>query len=242
MTKEAVKLKSDLRHTSMVRARAEGREEKARDGLRVAEGELQEVRDGLQTAQNDLLVARDGLQAAQTELQVVREELQSSQNELRVAREELRAVRDKLRNKAVLLDRARREAFEAMSSIERLTGECHGLRWDLQRQETLVVQRDGAIASLRDEACTQWDSGWLAFQRRVANTYPGLDLNFDIPSDKEVEESFSVDCSGEPATPAETRSPSSPSAPNPALDVYASLCNFAFFFFFLPWALNPGYM
>ena len=49
MTEEAMKLKSDLRHTSMVRARAEGREEKARDGLRVAEGELREVRDGLQT-------------------------------------------------------------------------------------------------------------------------------------------------------------------------------------------------
>ena len=70
-----------------------------------------------------------------------------------------------------------------MSSIERLTEECHGLRGDLQRQETLVVQRDGAIASLKDEACTQWASGWLAFQRKVANAYPGLDLNFDIPSD-----------------------------------------------------------
>ena len=30
----------------MVRARAEGREEKAQDGLRVAEGELREVREG----------------------------------------------------------------------------------------------------------------------------------------------------------------------------------------------------
>ena len=38
MTEEAVKLKSNLRHTTMMRARAEGREEKARDGLRVAEG------------------------------------------------------------------------------------------------------------------------------------------------------------------------------------------------------------
>ena len=46
MTEEGVKLKSDLRHTSMARARAEGREEKARDGLRVVEGELREVRDG----------------------------------------------------------------------------------------------------------------------------------------------------------------------------------------------------
>ena len=59
-----MKLRSDLRHTTMARARAEGREEKARDGLRVAEGELREVRDGLQAAQDDLLVARDGLQAA----------------------------------------------------------------------------------------------------------------------------------------------------------------------------------
>ena len=50
MTEEAVKLKSDLRHTSMARARDEGREEKARNGLRVAEGELREVKDGLQTA------------------------------------------------------------------------------------------------------------------------------------------------------------------------------------------------
>ena len=78
MTEEAMKLKSDLKHTTMARARAEGREEKARDGLRVVEGELQEVRNGLQAAQDDLFVARDGLQAAQTELQVVRDELQSS--------------------------------------------------------------------------------------------------------------------------------------------------------------------
>ena len=106
-----------------------------------------------------------------------------------------------------------------MSSIERLTDECHGLRGDLQRQETPVVERDGAIASLRDEACTQWASRWLAFQRRVANAYPGLNLNFDILSDEEAEESFSADCSREPATPTEVRSPSSSSAPNPALDV-----------------------
>ena len=64
MMEEAVKLKSDLRHTMMVRARAEGREEKARDGLRVAEGELREVRDELQDTQDDLLVARDGLEAS----------------------------------------------------------------------------------------------------------------------------------------------------------------------------------
>ena len=62
-------------------------------------------------------------------------------------------------HKAALLDKAHREASKAVSSIERLTDECHGLRGDLQIQETLVVQRDGAIASLRDEACTQWAFG-----------------------------------------------------------------------------------
>ena len=95
-------------------------------------------------------MARDGLEAAQTELQAVRDELQSSQNELRVTRVELRAARDELRNKATLLDGTRCEASEAVGSIERLTEECHGLRGELRRQETLVVQRDEVIASLRD--------------------------------------------------------------------------------------------
>ena len=180
----------------------------------MAEAELREVGDGLQAAQDDLLEARDGLQAAQTELQVVKDELQSSQSELRVTREELRAARDELRKKAALLDGARRKASEAVSSIERLTEECHGLRGDLQRQETLVVQRDGAIASLRDEACTRWASGWLTFRRKAVNAYPGLDLNFDISSDEEAEEFFSADCSGEPNTPIDARSPSSPPAPS----------------------------
>ena len=47
MTEEAVKLKSDLRHTFSARARAEGREDEARNSLRAAEVELLEVKDGL---------------------------------------------------------------------------------------------------------------------------------------------------------------------------------------------------
>ena len=47
MTEEAVKLKSDLKHTTLVRARAEGREDEARNSLRAIEGELGEVRDEL---------------------------------------------------------------------------------------------------------------------------------------------------------------------------------------------------
>ena len=114
-----------------------------------------------------------------------------SQNELRGTREELRAARDELRNKATLLDGARREASEAASSVEHLTEECHGLRGDLQRQENLFVHRDGAVASLKDEVCPHWASRWLAFQKKAASAYPDLHFNFDIPSDEEAEGSFS---------------------------------------------------
>ena len=214
MTEEAVKLKSDLRHTLSARARAEGREDEARNNLRAVEVELREVKDGPQAIQDDLLEARDGLQFAQSELQMVRDELFTSQSELQGSREEMRAARDELCNKTALLDGARREASEAINYVERLTEECHGLRGNLHRQETLVVQRDGVIGRLRDEACTQWAFGWLAFQRKAANAYPSLDLNFDIPSDEEAKESLSADYSGEPDTPVEAHSPSSPSAPS----------------------------
>ena len=47
MAEEVVKLKSDLKHTMSARARAEGREDEARNSLRATEGELQEARDDL---------------------------------------------------------------------------------------------------------------------------------------------------------------------------------------------------
>ena len=213
MTKEAVKLKSDLKHTTSARARAEGREDDARNSLRAAEGELREVRDELRVVQNDLMEAKDGLQFAQYELQMVRDELLTSQGELRDSKEELRAIKDDLRDKTTLLNGARREANEAASSAERLTKECRRLRGDLHQQITLVAQRDEVIGRLRAEACTQWVSGWLAFQKKAVNAYSGLDFNFDLPSDEEDEGSFSADYYGEPGTPAEAHSPSSPSAP-----------------------------
>ena len=144
---------------------------------------------------------------------MVRDELFTSQSELRGSREDMRAARDELRNKTALLHGARRKASKAISSVECLTEECHELRGDLHRQETLI-QRDEVIGRLRDEACTQWASGWLAFQRKAANAYPGLDFNFDIPSDDEVKKSLSAYYSGEPDTPVEAHSPSSPSTPS----------------------------
>ena len=77
----------------------------------------------------------------------------------------------------------------------------------------MVAKRDEVIGRLRDQASTHWASGWLAFQQRAANFYPGLDFNFDLPSDEEAEESFSANYSEEPGTPTEAHSLSSPSAP-----------------------------
>ena len=157
--------------------------------------------------------ARDGQQSAQYELQIVRDKLITSQGELRESKEELHVTNDELLNKIVLLDEARREASEAVNSEESLIEECRGLRGDLHQQITLVAQRDEVIGRLRDQASTQLASGWLAFQQKASNVYPGLDFNFDLPSDEEDEGSLPGDYSGELGTPAERHSPSSPSAP-----------------------------
>ena len=92
---------------------------------------------------------------------MVRDELITSQGELRESKEELRGVNDELRGKISLLDGARREASEALNSVERLTEECRGLRGDLHQKITLVAQRDEVIGRLRDQASTQWASRWL---------------------------------------------------------------------------------
>ena len=54
-----------------------------------------------------------------------------AKDELQVVRDELQVVRDELRIKATTLSRVNQEAYEAVSSVERLTKEFHGLRRDL---------------------------------------------------------------------------------------------------------------
>ena len=162
LAEDAVKYESNLKHTTIAKARVEDREKKkARGELRVAEDKLRAVKD---------------------ELRVVRDELQ-------VARDELRVVRDELCIKGTTLSRVSQEASEAVSSVERLTKECHGLRGDLHRQEALVSQKEGVIVKLRDEACTLWASEWLAFLRKAAKVLPSLDFNFQVPAKGEAEES-----------------------------------------------------
>ena len=54
----------------------------------------------------------------------------------------------------------------------------------------------------------------LPFKGRLLVPTGGFDLNFDILSDEEAEESLSSNCSGEPNTPVDARSHSSPFAPS----------------------------
>ena len=181
MTEEMERLKSDLKHTSLARARAESREGAIRSSLTTAEGELREARGELQVAQSDLVEAREGLKSAQCELQLVREELITSRGEQRDLQAELRAVNGDLNDKEtqleaarseaskgkVLLETARRESSEAVNLSGRLSKECRGLHTDLHQQVNMVAQRDEVIRQLRDQASAQWPSGWLAFQRKA---------------------------------------------------------------------------
>ena len=148
LNKELVKDRSDLKHASVVRARAKDKENEARKDAKVAE------------------------------------------DELRLAREELQAVKGDMWAKMAALEQARLEALEVGNFVECLTEELNRLRMDLARQEALANKRDEVIAELKDEVCTQWASGWLAFQRQASRAF--LDLEFNIQLfDEEVEGSAS---------------------------------------------------
>ena len=93
--------------------------------------------------------------------------------------------------------------------MELLTEELGKLQMDLARQEALASWRGEVIAKLKDEACTQWASGWLAFQRRASRAFPDLEFNIHL-SDEEVEESASeaeVDGGAEVLSRAPDRAP-----------------------------------
>ena len=225
MTEEMEKLRSDLKHTSTARARAENREIGVRSNLTIVERELWEARDELRALQSELVEFQDGFSCTQSELQLAREELIVSRGERRDLQAELRAITNDLNNKEaqletarqevskskMLLDSARHEHSEAAHLSERLSEECRGLRADLLQQIDMVAQRDEVIKQLRNQAGAQWASGWLAFQQKATRVYSDLDFDFDLPSDGEAEESFGTNGSPEPSTPAEALSRSSSS-------------------------------
>ena len=126
-----------------------------------------------------------------------------------MAREELYTVKGDLWAKIAALERARQEALEVGNSVERLTEELGRLRMDLARQEALANRRGEVIAELKDEACTQWAFGWLAFQHRASRAFPDLEFNIQL-SNEEVEGSASeakVDAGAEVFSGALNRAP-----------------------------------
>ena len=157
-------------------------------------GSLTSERTGLQAQIRELVKHRSDLKHASTarawakdKEKTTRKDLKVPEDELRLAREELQAAKGNLRVKVTTLDQVRQEALEAGSSVERLTEELVKLRMDFERQEALANQRGEVIAELRDEACTQWASGWLAFQRKASRAFLGLEFNIQL-ADEEVEE------------------------------------------------------
>ena len=60
MTEEMERLRSDLKHTSSARARAENREVEVRNSLTMAEDELREARDELRALRSELVEFQDG--------------------------------------------------------------------------------------------------------------------------------------------------------------------------------------
>ena len=70
---------------------------------------------------------------ARGELRVTEDALRVVRDELQVAKDKLHVVRDEPHVKGTTLSRVSQEASGAMSSVERLIDECHGLRGDLQR-------------------------------------------------------------------------------------------------------------
>ena len=97
------------------------------------------------------------------------------------------------------------------------------------------------IAELKDEACPQWASGWLAFQRRDFRAFPNLEFNIQL-SDEEVEESASEaedDVGAEVLFGAPSRAPL-PSDLRVPLEANSSALPLGALPFDPPASVNPG--
>ena len=162
----------------------------------------------------------------------------------------------------VALELARQEALEAGNSVECLAEELGKLRMDLTRQEALASRRGEVIVEPKDEACTQWASRWLAFQRRASRAFPDLEFNIQLSNEKvegstfEAEVVVSVEMfSGAPdraPLPGDSRVPpgaSSSASPagaplfyfstsasrSPTSSVLALSLSLSLFFFYVSW-------
>ena len=138
--------------------------------------------------------------------------------------------------------------------MECLTKELDRLRMDLGRQEALASRRGEVIAELKDEACTQWASGWLSFQRRASRAFPDLDFNIHL-SAEEVEgyaseaevDAGTVVFSGAPDRApllGDSRVPPGPSSSSsPTRDLLQRQAFRLFYYYFLVYpGVEPGFL
>ena len=103
LAEDAVKYESDLKHTTIVKARAEDKANKARDELRVAEDELRAVRDEVQVARDELHVVRDELLIKATTLSRVSQEASKAMSSMeRLTKEFHELCRDLQRQEALV--------------------------------------------------------------------------------------------------------------------------------------------
>ena len=173
------------------------------------QAQIRELTEELVKHRSDLkhaLVVRARVEDKENEAQ---KDMKVAEDELLLAREELQVVKGDLWSKMEALKWARQEALEAGNSVECLTEELGRLRMDLARQEALASWRGEVIAELKDEACTQWAFGWLAFQCRASRAFPDPEFNIQL-SDEEVEGSaseFEVDTGAEVFSRAPNRAP-----------------------------------
>ena len=98
MTEELVKHRSDLKHASMVRTRAEDKEKKARKDVKVVDDELRLAREKLQAVKGDLC-------AKVTVLDQVRQEALEAGNSMERLTEELDKLRMDLERQEALASR-----------------------------------------------------------------------------------------------------------------------------------------
>ena len=131
-----------------------------RVGLRA---QIRDMTEELVKHKSDLKHALTARVWAEDREKKVRKDAKVAEDELRLAREELQAVKGDLCAKMTVLDRVRQVPLDDGNSMERLMEELVKLWMDLKRQEALASRRGEVIAELKDEACTQWASGCLAF-------------------------------------------------------------------------------
>ena len=175
----------------------------------VLRAQIRDLTGELVKHRSDLKHASTARAQVEDKEKTTQKDLKAAEGELRLVREELQAIKGDLCAKVTTLERVRQEALEVGSSVERLTKKLGKLRMDFERQEALASRRGEVIAKLKDEACTQWASGWLAFQHRASRAFPDLEFNIQL-SDEEVEESASeaeADAGAEVLSRAPDRAP-----------------------------------